>query len=114
MVPLRDDNPIKITPYVTYSLIAINILVFLYELSLAPPQLDRLFDSFAIVPRELSASFNGINVHSSIPEPFTLVTSQFLHASWLHVGFNMLFLWIFGNNIESDLFLGFLVFPTSF
>lgn len=103
MVPLRDENPIKITPYVTYALIAINILVFIYELTLVPPQLDGFFHLFAVVPRELTASFNGIPINQPVPEALTLVTSQFLHAGFTHVGFNMLFLWIFGNNIEEEL-----------
>lgn len=103
MVPLRDENPIKITPYVTYALIAINILVFIYELTLLPPQLDAFFHLFAVVPKELTYSLNGISVHQPVPEALTLVTSQFLHAGFTHVGFNMLFLWIFGNNIEEEL-----------
>jgi membrane associated rhomboid family serine protease len=103
MVPLRDDNPTRTTPYVTYCLIALNLIIFFYELTLAPPQLDRFFHVFSVVPSELSASFNGIAVHHPIPESLTLITSQFLHAGWLHVGFNMLFLWIFGNNVEEEL-----------
>jgi membrane associated rhomboid family serine protease len=103
VVPLRDENPIKITPYVTYALIAANILVFIYELTLIPPQLDGFFHFFAVVPRELTASFNGSPVYQPVPEVLTLVTSQFLHAGIAHVGFNMLFLWIFGNNIEEEL-----------
>jgi membrane associated rhomboid family serine protease len=103
VVPLRDENPVKITPYVTYALIALNILVFVYELTLVPPQLDGFFHLFAVIPRELTANFNGISVHQPVPEVLTLVTSQFLHAGFTHVGFNMLFLWIFGNNIEEEL-----------
>lgn len=103
MVPLKDENPIKITPYITYSLIAVNILVFIYELSLTSTQLDVFFHLFAVVPQELTASFSGINLHQDIPELFTLITSQFLHAGFTHIAFNMLFLWIFGNNIEEQL-----------
>ncbi len=103
MVPLKDENPVTITPYVTYILIAINIVVFGYELSLNPQQLNVFFHLFAIVPRELTDNFNGITVNQPIPEILTLFTSQFLHASFAHVGFNMLFLWIFGNNIEEQL-----------
>ena len=103
MVPLRDENPIRITPYVTYALIAANILVFIYELTLAPPQLDAFFHLFAVVPRELTANLQGIPVYQPVPEVLTLITSQFLHAGFMHVGFNMLFLWIFGNNIEEEL-----------
>lgn len=103
MVPLRDENPIKITPYVTYSLIAINIAAFIYELSLNPARLETFFHSFAIVPLELTATFGGVASHQPVPEIATLITSQFLHASIAHVAFNMLFLYIFGNNIEEKL-----------
>ncbi len=103
MIPLKDENPIKITPYITYILIAINILVFIYELTLNPQQLEVFFHLFAVVPLELTASFNGISLHQDVPELATLITSQFLHAGLAHIAFNMLFLWIFGNNIEEQL-----------
>ena len=103
MVPLKDENPIHITPIVTYVLIGLNFLIFLIELMLSPDQLNNFFHLFAVVPQELSASFNGISVDQPVPEFLTLFTSQFLHASFIHVGFNMLFLWIFGNNIEEEL-----------
>jgi membrane associated rhomboid family serine protease len=103
VVPLRDDNPTRITPYVTYGLIAANILAFIYELTLAPQQLEGFFHLAAVVPRELSASFSGIPVNQPVPEWLTLVTSQFLHGGFLHLAGNMLFLWIFGNNVEDKL-----------
>ncbi len=103
MVPLRDNNPISITPYVTYGLIATNILAFIYQLSLTPQQLEGFFHVAALVPRELTASLGGVPVNQPIPEWMTLITSQFLHGGFLHLGGNMLFLWIFGNNIEDRL-----------
>jgi membrane associated rhomboid family serine protease len=103
VVPLKDENPTQIVPYVTYTLIAINVLVFLYELTLAPPQLESFFHLFAVIPEELTASWRGVSVNQPVPESLTLITSQFLHAGFTHVGFNMLFLWIFGNNIEEEL-----------
>jgi membrane associated rhomboid family serine protease len=103
VVPLRDNNPVKITPYITYGLIAANIFVFLYELSLSPQQLERFFSTWAVVPKQLTASFSGIVVSSSFPEWLTLFSSQFLHGGFLHVAGNMLFLWIFGNNVEDRL-----------
>ena len=103
MVPLRDNNPISITPYVTFGLIAANILVFLYESSLPQQQLEGFFHVAALVPRELTASFSGIPVNQPIPEWMTLITSQFLHGGLLHIAGNMWFLWIFGNNIEDRL-----------
>jgi membrane associated rhomboid family serine protease len=103
MVPLRDENPTIITPYVTYGLIIANILAFIYELSLPPQQLQSFFHLAAIVPKELSASFAGVAIDQPVPEFATLVTSQFLHAGFAHLVGNMLFLWIFGNNVEEAL-----------
>ncbi len=103
MVPLRDENPIEITPYVTYGIIAANILVFLYELSLNPQQLNSFFHVWAVVPKELTASFSGLALYRPGPEWLTLITSQFLHGGFLHVAGNMWFLWIFGNNVEDRL-----------
>ncbi|MEQ9372564.1 MAG: rhomboid family intramembrane serine protease [Coleofasciculus chthonoplastes F3-SA18-01] len=103
MFPISDDNPTRITPYVTYALIGVNIAVFIHQLLLAPPQLNAFFHLYAVVPKELSASFQGIAVNQPVPEWFTLISSQFLHGGFLHIGGNMLFLWIFGNNIEDRL-----------
>lgn len=103
MVPLRDDNPTSITPYVTYGLIAANILIFVYQLSISPNQLEQFFDLWAVVPRELTASFSGNPPGQPVPEWVTLFSSQFLHGGFLHIAGNMLFLWIFGNNIEDKL-----------
>jgi membrane associated rhomboid family serine protease len=103
MVPLRDNNPTKTTPYVTYGLIATNILVFLYELTLPPPQLEQFFRIWAVVPRELTVNFAGHVAATPFPEWATLFTSQFLHGGFLHIAGNMLFLWIFGNNVEDRL-----------
>lgn len=103
MVPLNDENPTSTTPVVTYLLIAANILIFIRQILLTPPQLNSFFQLYALVPEQLSASLEGIPVNQPVPEILTLVTSQFLHASFTHIGFNMLFLWIFGNNIEDKL-----------
>jgi membrane associated rhomboid family serine protease len=105
VVPLRDDNPIRITPYVTYVLVAINLLVFLYEISLSPPALNEFFNNWAVVPAELTRSFHYPSgfAWAKATEWFTLVTSQFMHAGLLHLGGNMLYLWIFGNNLEEQM-----------
>ncbi|MEO1402662.1 MAG: rhomboid family intramembrane serine protease [Cyanobacteria bacterium J06635_1] len=114
MVPLSDNNPTSTTPYVVYGLVVLNIIVFLFELTLqtgptnAP--LDQFFQTWAIVPQELTASFRGGDV-VAVSEWFTLISSQFLHGGFLHIAGNMLYLWIFGNNIEDQLGHGkFLVF----
>ncbi|HEY9811680.1 MAG TPA: rhomboid family intramembrane serine protease [Halomicronema sp.] len=104
MVPLRDDNPVRITPYVTYGLIAANILVFIYETTLSEPALNAFFRTWAVVPREISLNLEGAIIPTSpVPEWITLISSQFLHGGFLHIAGNMLFLWIFGNNVEERL-----------
>lgn len=102
MVPLRDDNPTSSTPYVTYALILLNIIIFLFQITLPPPALQQFFDHWALVPVQLTSSFNGA-LSSPGAEWITLVTSQFLHGGPVHVGGNMLYLWVFGNNIEDQL-----------
>jgi membrane associated rhomboid family serine protease len=103
VVPLNDNNPTKITPYVTYILIAINILVFIYQLSLSSQELNQFFQTYALVPRRLTDGFSSGESALLIPPVLTLFTSQFLHGGFLHLGGNMLYLWIFGNNIEEQL-----------
>lgn len=110
MVPLRDENPARITPYVTYGLIIVNVLVFLHELTLSPIGLAQFMQQWAVVPAQLTASLQR---EMAMPwtEWITLFTSQFLHGGFLHVAGNMLYLWIFGNNVEDQLGHGkFLVF----
>jgi membrane associated rhomboid family serine protease len=102
VVPLRDDNPTSITPVVTYGLIGLNIAVFVFQLSLSQPGLDRFFDTWALVPAQLSESFQGA-LQAPVYEWITLISSQFLHGGFFHVGGNLLYLWVFGNNIEDQL-----------
>ena len=105
MVPIRDENPVQITPYVTYGLITLNVLVFIYELTLSSPmELTALFHTWAVVPELLTESFFGSrSIPFDIYEWSTLFTSQFLHAGFLHLAGNMLYLWIFGNNVEEEM-----------
>ncbi|MEM7794228.1 MAG: rhomboid family intramembrane serine protease, partial [Cyanobacteria bacterium P01_C01_bin.118] len=104
MVPLNDNNPTRTTPYVVFGLIALNVVIFFYELSLQRMEgaLDQFFTVWAIVPAELTDSFGG-RALNPIGEWFTLISSQFLHGGWAHLGGNMLYLWIFGNNIEDQM-----------
>lgn len=103
MVPLKDYNPVKITPYVTYGLIGLNLLIFFYELTLQGGGLSQFFQQWAVVPIELSQSFQTGFAPPAWSEWDTLITSQFLHGGFLHVAGNMLYLWIFGNNLEEEL-----------
>ena len=96
MIPLRDVIPSRTTPYVTFTLIAINTLVFFYQLSLGEA-VEEFVLYFALVP----AAFSWVAV----------LTSMFLHGGLLHFGGNMLYLWIFGDNVEDRMGHGrFLVF----
>jgi membrane associated rhomboid family serine protease len=101
--PYSDDNPTRITPFVTYGIIALNVVVFFHQLSLGEQGLAQFFQLYAVVPQQLTASFTGAPVNQSVPEPLTLITSQFLHGGFAHIFGNMLFLWVFGNNIEEQL-----------
>jgi membrane associated rhomboid family serine protease len=95
---------------VTYGLIGLNIAVFLYQLGLSRVGLDRWFEAWALVPAQLSESFQGA-LEAPAYEWITLVSSQFLHGGFFHVGGNLLYLWVFGNNIEDQLgHLRFLIF----
>ncbi len=105
MIPLRDDQPSFSTPFINYFLIGLNVLVFLWEISVGLN--TRAFQAFAfqfgVVPRHALAVVTG---HSHDPLATAILpvfTSMFLHASFLHVAGNMLFLWIFGDNVEDYL-----------
>ena len=95
MFPLYDDNPTRITPYFTYGLIGMNVLVFLHEINLSNLQLEQFFQLYAVIPQELTINWSR--------EWTTLFTSQFLHGGWWHLISNMVYLWVFGNNIEDRL-----------
>lgn len=102
MFPIRDHNPSGRTPFVTFALIALNAVVFLgYWLTLPEFQIDRFFTEWGLVPARLTQA-------EGLP---TLFTSMFLHAGWMHIIGNMLFLWIFGDNLEDEMgHAGFLAF----
>lgn len=95
MFPLYDENPTRITPYFTYGLIGMNVVVFLHEVSLSNTQLEQFFQLYAVVPEQLTTNWSS--------EWTTLFTSQFLHGGWWHLISNMIYLWVFGNNIEDRL-----------
>ncbi len=99
MIPLKDDNPIERTPLVTYALVAANVVAFLWQLQVG---LDLSAFRGGAIPYEI-LTFRDIELRDVVPPPFTILTSMFLHGGVLHLGFNMLSLWIFGNNVEDAL-----------
>jgi membrane associated rhomboid family serine protease len=106
MIPLRDDTPRYSAPYVTYFIIALNVVVFLFELSLGGQShraLNSLMYQFGVVPDHFEQALAGPSRFSFSGLLLTILTSMFLHASWLHIIGNMWVLWIFGDNIEDYL-----------
>lgn len=89
MIPIKDVIPSRTTPVVTVLLIAANALVFLYQLGLSPEEFEAFVFAFGLVPAHFTV--------------LTLFTSMFVHAGLGHVGGNLLYLWIFGDNIEDRL-----------
>ena len=103
MIPLRDDQPTFSTPFVNFFLIVLNGLVFLWELSQGHRVLNAVMVEFGVVPHHIVAVLSGHSYDPVATAILPLFTSMFLHASFLHVAGNMLFLWIFGDNIEDYL-----------
>jgi membrane associated rhomboid family serine protease len=88
--PYKDDNPRILFPFVTYTIIGINSLVFIYQYLILPPEsLGHIISTYALTP--------------AAPSVITVFTSMFMHGGLMHIIFNMWFLWIFGDNIESVL-----------
>ena len=110
MIPLSDDPPRRIFPIVTITLIAINVLVYIYEVGLGR-QLDAFVQSFGAVPAEIVTG-QDLPPRAPLGSVYvTLFTSIFIHGGLLHLGSNMLYLWVFGDNVEDALgHFGFLVF----
>jgi len=113
VIPLRDRNPTRRPPVVTFALIAACFAVFAVELWISltagDDALERFLEDWGAVPSRITAA---IAAGQLVSQPILgMVTSQFLHGGWLHIAGNMLFLWIFGNNVEDRLgrlaFLGF-------
>lgn len=109
-IPLKDENPASRFPYITILIIGLNVLIFLYQL-FSPAGLQYYVYKMGAIPYEIShfttiRSFPALSTDyiARISPPLTLITSMFIHGGFIHLLFNMLYLWIFGNNIED--FLG--------
>jgi membrane associated rhomboid family serine protease len=100
MIPLRDDNPTKIVPVMTVGLIVLNVLAFLYQISLGPSGAEVFIYQFGAIPAVIFGSQSLPSELVAIPASLSIFTSMFLHGGFMHLIGNMLYLWIFGNNIE--------------
>ncbi|MEE8388955.1 MAG: rhomboid family intramembrane serine protease [Acidiferrobacterales bacterium] len=99
MIPLHDDNPTKIFPYLTVAFIVTCVLVFFWQLSLGPAGQKAVY-ALGVIPATLLQGKTLAPDIYLIPAELTLLTSMFLHGGWMHLIGNMLYLWIFGNNVE--------------
>jgi membrane associated rhomboid family serine protease len=105
MIPIRDDIPSRSRPVVNICLIIINAFVFLYEIALGPGELELFFQEYAVIPARYFAEayvnrFGAVQSSGVIELAVPIFTAMFLHGGWAHVGGNMLYLWIFGDNVE--------------
>ena len=103
LIPLRDDNPSAIVPIVSWALIGACVLVFLWQLSLGPRDARAAVYALGVIPAIL---FEGARLPPELalaPPLATVFTSMFLHGGWMHLIGNMLYLWIFGDNVEDSM-----------
>jgi len=102
MIPLRDENPSRSVPLVNIALILANISVFIYQNFFVPGGAEPLFFRLGCIPYEFT-HFVDISPPALVPVPLTILTAMFMHGGWIHLLSNMLYLWIFGDNIEDRL-----------
>jgi membrane associated rhomboid family serine protease len=111
MIPISDDNPARLRPIVTWMLIAACVGVFFWQLSLSQDGEETVVNTLGFVPKNLFEDPAPARLYGMSRPWLALVTSMFLHGGFLHLGGNMLYLWIFGNNVEDAMghgrFLGF-------
>lgn len=95
MIPYKDDNPTSATPFVTVGIIALNILVFLYEV-VSPSGMEKFVYTYGAIPNYILTFEKVQPIHPAL----TIFSAMFMHGGVFHIAGNMLYLWIFGNNIE--------------
>ena len=103
MIPLRDVNPVSRTPVITYSIMALCGLVFAIQLGSGEGGFQSVFYSFGLIPAVLTNQAVLPAELSVLPAYLTVVTSMFLHGGFLHLAGNMLYLWVFSDNVEDRL-----------
>ncbi|OGT86462.1 MAG: rhomboid family intramembrane serine protease [Gammaproteobacteria bacterium RIFCSPLOWO2_12_FULL_52_10] len=103
MIPLHDDNPTQSTPILTIALITICVLVYFFQAALGPRGGETIIYSLGVIPAVLLDKVELSRDLVLVPAELTIFTSMFLHGGFLHLAGNMLYLWIFGNNIEDAL-----------
>ncbi|MEX0683683.1 MAG: rhomboid family intramembrane serine protease [Dehalococcoidia bacterium] len=108
MIPVLDSVRARRTPYINVAFMAISVAVFIYELTLSTVDVNSFFLDWGIVPRDIDL---WVRDPSGLEEPATIATAAFIHGGWLHLAGNMLFLWVFGDNVEDALgHIGYVLF----
>ncbi len=102
MLPLKDDIPSNRFPFMTYAIIAVNVIVFMFEATMGKEQLQAFFELVAVIPAEYTAFLRGepVPLLKLLVAPFA---SMFLHGGWMHLIGNMWFLYLFGDNVEDSM-----------
>ncbi|MEJ2514865.1 MAG: rhomboid family intramembrane serine protease [Gammaproteobacteria bacterium] len=100
MIPIRDENPVTLAPVVNWALLGACVVVFLWQMSLGAGGFNRAVFAFGVIPAVLSGQAELAPQLAVIPPAATVVSSMFLHGGFLHLAGNMLYLWIFGDNVE--------------
>jgi len=103
MIPLKDENPSRLVPYVNYAFIAVCVLVFLWQFALGPVRGQTVVYALGVIPAVLLGDTRLPTDVALIPPWLSVITSMFLHGGWLHLLGNMLYLWIFGDNVEDSM-----------
>jgi len=103
LLPIYDEQPTRRRPWVTFGLILACSATFLWQLSLSEIELERAVFALGMIPSVLIGPNSLPAEVRLVPSGFTLLSSMFLHGGWLHLGGNMLYLWIFGNNVEDSM-----------
>jgi len=111
MIPLKDDNPTTVTPVVNWTVMGLCILVFLWQVGLDPRESQEAIYAYGVIPAVLLEGARLPPEIALVPPEMTIFTSMFMHGGWLHLIGNMLYLWIFGDNVEDSMgHLRFIVF----
>jgi len=101
VIPLRDSLRPRTAPFINWILIAVNLYIFIREIMLPPGELNEVFYTLGLIPSNVShLIFSGSPLDVSM---ISFITAMFLHGGWMHVLSNMLFLWVFGDNVEDRL-----------
>jgi len=103
LIPLKDDNPTYRTPIVTYSIIAICVIVFILEITSSSYNNGRLFYSYGLIPAVFTGQATLPDEIAGLPSELTLLSSMFMHGGFMHLIGNMLYMWIFADNIEDEI-----------